>query len=512
MSSGSSLGRDSSISWAVAGQLTQPPAAAAAGEKKHLPSLSTPRAGVAQESAKRSSCSPAQARLAWSASIAFGCSAWRRLRQEGVQRQRHRRLLQRRVKTWSGIDLATEETLSRPRTAPGAGEELLQEYKAAEMLRKRAATELLDAGSGPRAQELAEVLEQAEKTFADLQAQVDVATQDLAAYPVPEFLPAEGDVNIAVTGNSGVGKSAFINAVRKNLLRGTDDIAETGIFETTKEQRAFRFQKEYVPGDLVTLLGGEHDAEQAEVVRTYVTGQLEVSLQDGTDFAVDPRVDVCKGLWDCWLWDLPGVGTREFPQSEYIRKMGIRHFDLVVLVTATRFTEAEAMLLDELLMWGVPYFVVRNKIDVDIASEALDKGMDVPDILASEMCQVTTDTMLSTRLFLASQLREQLKALPEKSKPGTRVFNPIQVDVDKISDVDLRKAIYCISSRPKFKNNFDMDRLRKDMWATVAIQRVKREEVLDRLRQGNYRFKTLVMGGLARFMSGAARSFFWRDD
>eukprot|EP00971_Amphidinium_carterae_P065322 1294521-Amphidinium_carterae.1 len=40
--------------------------------------------------------------------------------------------------------------------------------------------------------------------------------------------------------------------------------------------------------------------------------------------------------------------------------MGIRHFDLVVLMTSTRFTEPEALLLDELLLWGVPYFIVRT--------------------------------------------------------------------------------------------------------------------------------------------------------
>merc|ERR1719454_2095634 len=74
------------------------------------------------------------------------------------------------------------------------------------------------------------------------------------------------------------------------------------------------------------------------------------------------------------LWDIPGAGTEKFPAQTYIRDMGLRFFDVAVLVTASRVTEVDQAILAGLLEFRVPFFVVRSKIDIDIRNELEDHG------------------------------------------------------------------------------------------------------------------------------------------
>lgn len=74
------------------------------------------------------------------------------------------------------------------------------------------------------------------------------------------------------------------------------------------------------------------------------------------------------------LWDIPGAGTEKFPRDSYIRDMGLRFFDAVVLVTATRVTDIDRSIVSTLQGFHVPCFVVRSKIDVDIRNELEDNG------------------------------------------------------------------------------------------------------------------------------------------
>eukprot|EP00927_Polykrikos_kofoidii_P032377 TRINITY_DN27603_c0_g1_i1.p1 TRINITY_DN27603_c0_g1~~TRINITY_DN27603_c0_g1_i1.p1 ORF type:complete len:405 (+),score=44.10 TRINITY_DN27603_c0_g1_i1:44-1258(+) len=151
-------------------------------------------------------------------------------------------------------------------------------------------------------------------------------------YQCPEWLKTEGCVNIAVTGNSGVGKSSCINSVRG--LRASDEgAAKVSAIETTLEPRAFDFER---------------------------------------DSCVPAR-----------LWDLPGAGTKRFPRDTYIKRMGLRYFDVVLVLTASRYTETEIAIARELERFGVPHFMVRNKVDFDIANSEDDHGMSPEETLAA---------------------------------------------------------------------------------------------------------------------------------
>mmetsp|Transcript_70697 Transcript_70697/g.163433 ORF Transcript_70697/g.163433 Transcript_70697/m.163433 type:complete len:317 (+) Transcript_70697:38-988(+) len=149
--------------------------------------------------------------------------------------------------------------------------------------------------------------------------------EEAREYPVPEFLRRagyEGKVNVAVCGNSGVGKSLFINTVR-GVKRGDPTWAPVGVTEETMEPSMYELPEE-------------------------------------------PRTR---------LWDLSGAGSDECPRDVYVRKIGLRYFDVVLLLCATRFTETEILLIKELQRHGVPHFVVRTKLDIDIENNEADYGL-----------------------------------------------------------------------------------------------------------------------------------------
>uniref|UniRef100_A0A3B1J1K1 Immunity-related GTPase family, e4 n=1 Tax=Astyanax mexicanus TaxID=7994 RepID=A0A3B1J1K1_ASTMX len=101
-------------------------------------------------------------------------------------------------------------------------------------------------------------------------------------------------LNIAVTGETGVGKSAFINAYR-GLKDDDEGAAETGVTETTAEP---------TPYNHPTM----------------------------------PNVV---------LWDLPGVGTPNFKAKTYVKKMQIACVSFII-ISSVRFKENEIMLAKEI--------------------------------------------------------------------------------------------------------------------------------------------------------------------
>jgi len=143
-------------------------------------------------------------------------------------------------------------------------------------------------------------------------------------YPLPAWLDqAVGTANVGVVGESGVGKSLLINKLR-NLPPAAEGWAPVGVNETTMEPTMYPFPNE-------------------------------------------PRVR---------FWDLPGAGTTAFPREEYLATMGLRYFDAVLVVSAGRFTETEVALAKELENHGVPFFMVRTKVDIDVWNNEQDNSVD----------------------------------------------------------------------------------------------------------------------------------------
>lgn len=273
-------------------------------------------------------------------------------------------------------------------------------------------------------------------------------------YPMPAFLKdsgVNGQIMVGVTGASGVGKSSLVNALRK--IKDSDPgAAQTGITESTLEPKMYRFDKEentsktdlyrplkgdqkLSPGDRVLLEGSfAGPAELLEVSDKH----YKACLTDGQQVDVS-REQIVGSRAECMIWDLPGIGTATFPQATYLKRMGIRYFDVVILVTSTRFTEAELLLAEELQKFKVPYFMVRNKVDVDVASEIDDEEEDAGTLSPEERDEIAQQTLNCIKSYFTSEY--------------------------KLDDV------YCISSKRKFREKYDFVRLEQDMEAGILRQR-----------------------------------------
>ena len=132
---------------------------------------------------------------------------------------------------------------------------------------------------------------------------------------VGDDFASDRDINVAIIGNSGVGKSSFINATRR-LTAEDKRAAKVGPSETTVNIQSYRH----------------------------------------------PSKPLLK------FWDLPGVGTDRFPKESYLSKIDVDRYDFFLLITADRFTENDIWLGNEFRKRNKKYFFVRTKIGVDISN------------------------------------------------------------------------------------------------------------------------------------------------
>jgi len=180
--------------------------------------------------------------------------------------------------------------------------------------------------------------------------------ETLRKYPRPAWLEKpEGTMNIGVVGNSGVGKSLFINRLR-GLRHFDEGWAPVGINETTTQVSMYAFPSER-------------------------------------------RVR---------LWDFPGAGTENFPLETYVARMGLRYLDSVLLVTAGRFTQTEVKLMRELQDFRVPYFLVRTKVDLDVMNNRHDNSASEADSLAEIRHDLKAERGVEDKVYLVS-LRDPKK-------------------------------------------------------------------------------------------------------
>ncbi|KAH3726344.1 hypothetical protein DPMN_052206 [Dreissena polymorpha] len=122
-------------------------------------------------------------------------------------------------------------------------------------------------------------------------------------------------IKIAVTGKSGSGKSTLINALL-NLKDDDEGAAKTGCVETTSEPTPY-----------------PHPNNR----------NLE-------------------------LWDLPGVGTPNFPQSTYLKQVNFQQYDFIILVSSKRYTTNDTWLAKQIVEQypGANLFFVRTQVDSDL--------------------------------------------------------------------------------------------------------------------------------------------------
>ncbi|XP_073704208.1 interferon-inducible GTPase 5-like [Garra rufa] len=154
-----------------------------------------------------------------------------------------------------------------------------------------------------------------------------ISTQDLptAVNTIKGFLEKQDlvELNVAVTGESGSGKSTFVNAFR-GLGDDEEGSAKTGPIETTMEPEAY----------------------------------------------LHPKYKNVK------VWDLPGIGTPNFKADEYLKLVEFERYDFFIIIASDRFRECHTKLAKEITRMGKKFYFVRSKIELSINAEKRKKNFD----------------------------------------------------------------------------------------------------------------------------------------
>lgn len=77
------------------------------------------------------------------------------------------------------------------------------------------------------------------------------------------------------------------------------------------------------------------------------------------------------------FWDLPGIGTRNYPDLEtYCKKVKLEEYDAFLIFTSSRFTENDFKLATKIKeSIKKKFFFIRTKIDQDALNEQREKRM-----------------------------------------------------------------------------------------------------------------------------------------
>ncbi|PPR03402.1 hypothetical protein CVT24_012527 [Panaeolus cyanescens] len=175
----------------------------------------------------------------------------------------------------------------------------------------------------------------------------------------PEFRPTEegklqfrqrygvrtDKINIAIVGESGVGKSSLLNSLR-GLSPGDPNAARSGFNETT------------------------------DFVRGYADTRDE------------------KIVW----YDVPGANTPRVQGWMYFVQQGLFVFDVLVIVFADRFTQTAGTLINNANKCSIPAFLVRTKADQLIYNAKSDAARPLSDQAAREMVVDQTRHMVEANL------------------------------------------------------------------------------------------------------------------
>jgi len=73
------------------------------------------------------------------------------------------------------------------------------------------------------------------------------------------------------------------------------------------------------------------------------------------------------------LWDIPGVGTSDFPKQEYLKLIDIDKYDCFLIIVNTRFTMDDVWLAEEIKKREKGFCYVYTKIDQAVKSKKMEK-------------------------------------------------------------------------------------------------------------------------------------------
>ncbi|XP_067403093.1 interferon-inducible GTPase 5-like [Emydura macquarii macquarii] len=208
-----------------------------------------------------------------------------------------------------------------------------------------------------------------EKETDDIKTALEAGDLSLAAQVVhesDEWLK-KTELNVAITGESGAGKSSFLNALR-GMGDENEGSAETGVTETTKEP--MRYQHFKYPNVI--------------------------------------------------FWDLPGIGTPNFQPDTYLEQVAFSRYDFFIILASERFRANHMKLAQEIRRMQKKFYFVRSKVDLDLYNEKHKKGFNEEIILEKirHDCikNLSGEGMSSPQVFLVSSREFQKYDSPKLQK------------------------------------------------------------------------------------------------
>ncbi|XP_062375860.1 interferon-inducible GTPase 5-like [Sardina pilchardus] len=178
-------------------------------------------------------------------------------------------------------------------------------------------------------------------------------------------------LNIAVTGESGSGKSSFVNALR-GLGDEEEQSAPTGVVETTTDPTPYPHPKY-------------------------------------------PNVI---------LWDLPGIGTPNFKPDEYLDKVQFQRYDIFIIIASDRFKKSSVDLANEIQGLKKKFYFVRSKIDDNIRAEERKRSFNKGQVLH----RVKEDCMKG---LVEGGVEHPMVFLISSHELGNYDFNALQETIEK---------------------------------------------------------------------------------
>ncbi|XP_072221829.1 interferon-inducible GTPase 5-like [Leuresthes tenuis] len=183
-----------------------------------------------------------------------------------------------------------------------------------------------------------------------------------AAETIKNYVEKKNNIplNIGVTGESGSGKSSFVNAFR-GINKNSPGAAPTGCVETTMDIKPY------------------------------------------------PHPNYPNVI----LWDLPGIGTTNHPAEKYLKLVVFEEFDFFIIISDTRFRENDVKLAKEIQKMGKKFYFVRSKIDNDLLAEERGQRDFDPESILSKIRQnciqgLQKQGFQSPRVFLLSNFELHL--------------------------------------------------------------------------------------------------------
>ncbi|XP_038631243.1 T-cell-specific guanine nucleotide triphosphate-binding protein 2-like [Scyliorhinus canicula] len=190
-------------------------------------------------------------------------------------------------------------------------------------------------------------------------------------------------LNIAVMGDVGSGKSTFINAMRD--LRSNDQgAAPTGNEETWIEPTRYPY----------------------------------------------------RALPNVQLWDFPGTNSFGFELINYLKQVKFESFDFFIIMSQARFRENDAEIAKKIQEQGKEFYYIRSKIDNDTRSLKM-QGADLNEGLSSirRDCIINFQSVGVTppKLFLISNFEREKYDFPEIKSTLARDLPNIKSNVFSLS-------------------------------------------------------------------------------